>query len=147
MPQRRWISRSTLAVAGVSAAVALTACGSTPTPAPAGTSSTSAAAAPTSTTGTAAAPGAPQISDAAATHLCDMIRPELTHWKTLGPGTGRFGLNGIVHEWALRNGAINGYVLGDKAVIDRITAKACPEVRTEAIRLLDLPDLASGLAF
>ncbi|NEW37283.1 hypothetical protein GV791_32725, partial [Nocardia cyriacigeorgica] len=63
------------------------------------------------------------------------------------PTLGRIGLNAMVHDWALRNGAINAQVLADKPVIDRITLKACADVRQEAIQALELPDLASGLAF
>lgn len=76
-----------------------------------------------------------------------MIRPELSNWRVQGPTLGRIGLNAMVHDWALRNGAINAQVLADKQSIDRITTKACPEVRQEAIDALQLPDLASGLAF
>jgi len=88
-----------------------------------------------------------QISDASATQLCDMIRPELSNWRVQGPTLGRIGFNALVHEWALRNGGINGHVLADKAMIDRITTKSCADVRQQAIEALELTDLASGLAF
>ncbi|WP_330253652.1 hypothetical protein OG874_03335 [Nocardia sp. NBC_00565] len=150
MPQPRWISRSTLVVAGVFAAAALTACGSDSNPAPTGSSSTTtgsatATTAPGKTTG--AAPTSLEISDASATQLCDMIRPELSNWRVQGPTLGRIGLNALVHEWALRNGGINGHVLADKAIIDRITIKSCADVHQQAIEALELKDLASGLAF
>lgn len=150
MPQPRWISRSTLVVAGVFAAAALTACGSDSNPAPTGSSSTTtgsatATTAPGKTTG--AAPTSLEISDASATQLCDMIRPELSNWRVQGPTLGRIGLNALVHEWALRNGGINGHVLADKAIIDRITTKSCSDVHQQAIEALELKDLASGLAF
>ncbi|WP_280428530.1 hypothetical protein [Nocardia brasiliensis] len=76
-----------------------------------------------------------------------MIRPELSNWRVQGPTLGRIGLNAMVHEWALRNGGINGAVLADKPVIDRITTKSCPDVHKQAIEALELTDLASGLAF
>ncbi|WP_175584418.1 hypothetical protein [Nocardia cyriacigeorgica] len=153
MPERRWISRSTLVVAGVCAAVLLTACGGE-----SGTGSSEAGgsttAAPTSIPATTPGgatkpvPGKPlEVSDSAATALCEMIRPELSNWRVQGPTLGRIGLNAMVHDWALRNGAINAQVLADKPVIDRITLKACADVRQEAIQALELPDLASGLAF
>jgi hypothetical protein len=150
MPQPRWISRSTLVVAGVFATAALTACGSSSNPAPTGSSSSTtgsatATAAPGKTTG--AAPTTLEISDASATQLCDMIRPELSNWRVQGPTLGRIGFNALVHEWALRNGGINGHVLADKAMIDRITTKSCADVRQQAIEALELTDLASGLAF
>jgi hypothetical protein len=52
-----------------------------------------------------------------------------------------------VHEWALRNGGINGAVLADKPIVDRLTTKSCPDVRQQAVEALGIPDLASGLAF
>lgn len=149
MPYSRWISRSTLLVAGALAAAALTACGSDSGPAPTGSSSSttvSATAAPGTTSGRVT-PASPEISDAAATQLCDMIRPELSNWRIQGGTLGKIGLNALVHEWALRNGGINGAVLADKPIVDRVTIKACPDVRQQAVEALGIPDLASGLAF
>ncbi|WP_063049060.1 hypothetical protein [Nocardia arthritidis] len=149
MPYSRWISRSTLLVAGVFAAGALTACGSDSDPAPTGSSSSttvSATAAPGTTSGRVT-PTAPEISDAAAVQLCDMIRPELSNWRIQGGTLGKIGLNALVHEWALRNGGINGAVLADKPIVDRLTTKSCPDVRQQAVEALGIPDLASGLAF
>ncbi|WP_327114287.1 hypothetical protein OHB12_34015 [Nocardia sp. NBC_01730] len=142
MPHSRWISRSTLLIAGVCAA-ALTACGSESSPAPTG-SSTTASAGPTTSHSTQASP---EVSDASAAQLCDMLRPELTNWRIQGGTLGKIGLNALVHEWALRNGAINAAVLADKAIIDRAAIKSCPDVRQQAIDALGIPDLASGLAF
>ncbi|WP_040688425.1 hypothetical protein OIE68_43930 [Nocardia vinacea] len=149
MPQPRWISRSTLVVAGLFAAAALTACGSDSSPAPTGSSSsTTGSATATSAGKTTSAPTTTlEISDASATQLCDMIRPELSNWRVQGPTLGKIGLNALVHEWALRNGGINGHVLADKAMIDRITTKSCADVHQQAIEALELPDLASGIAF
>ncbi|MBF6083309.1 hypothetical protein GV791_08050 [Nocardia cyriacigeorgica] len=152
MPERRWISRSTLVVAGACAAVLLTACGGESGTGSSGATGTTTAvptSLPATTPGaTTPAPGTPlEVSDSAATALCEMIRPELSNWRVQGPTLGRIGLNAMVHDWALRNGAINAQVLADKQSIDRITTKACPDVRQEAIDALGLPDLASGLAF
>jgi ribosome maturation factor RimP len=76
-----------------------------------------------------------------------MMRPELSNWRVQGPTLGRIGLNAMVHEWALTNGGINAQLLADKAVVDRVTLEACSDVHDEAVRALELPDLASGLAF
>ncbi|WP_280234429.1 hypothetical protein [Nocardia cyriacigeorgica] len=145
------MSRSTLVVAGVCAAVVLTACGgeSGSGSSEAGGSTTIApTSVPTPGGVTPPAPGKPlEVSDSAATGLCEMIRPELSNWRVQGPTLGRIGLNAMVHDWALRNGAINAQVLADKPSIDRITVKACPDVRQQAVDALELPDLASGLAF
>ncbi|MGQ4599550.1 hypothetical protein [Nocardia sp. R6R-6] len=156
MPYSRWISRSSLLIAGVFAAAALTACGTGSSPAPTGTStststsastSATASATPGATAGRTTPPAAPEISAAAATRLCDMIRPELSNWRVQGPTLGKIGLNALVHEWALRNGGINAAVLADKPIIDRTTIKSCPDVHQQAVEALEIPDLASGLAF
>ncbi|MEU7767955.1 hypothetical protein AB0B25_22930 [Nocardia sp. NPDC049190] len=147
MPHSRWISRSTLLIAGVFAAAALTACGSDSSPAPTTSSSSTTASATGMPGATSAPPASPDVSDASATQLCDMLRPELSNWRIQGGTLGKIGLNALVHEWALRNGGINGAVLADKAMIDRAAIKMCPDVRQQAIEALGIPDLASGLAF
>lgn len=146
MRQRAWTTRGALLAAGVCAAVLLTACGGgQPGSEATDSSSASATSAPKST---GAAPATPlEVSDQAARNLCDMMEPELSNWRVQGPTLGRVGLNAMVHEWALTNGAINAQVLADKAVVDRATTQACPDVRTQAVQALELPDLASGLAF
>ncbi|WP_039823561.1 hypothetical protein [Nocardia testacea] len=149
MRRRAWTTRGALTVAGVCGAVLLTACGGVQT----GSEDNSAAASTASATATSkttgsAAPATPlEVSDKAAQNLCDMMRPELSNWRVQGPTLGRIGLNAMVHEWALTNGGINAQVLADKAVVDRATVQACADVHDEAVRALELPDLASGLAF
>ncbi|MFD3745940.1 hypothetical protein [Nocardia sp. NPDC058633] len=141
MPQRRWISRSVLLTAGVLTVAGLTACGGA-TPAPTGSAGTT-----TSTVATPTPAGTLEISPSSAAQLCDMIRPELSNFRVQGPTLGRISLNAMVHDWGLRNGGINGHVLADKAMIDRVTTESCPDVRTEALTALELPSLAAGLAF
>ncbi|MFF2087419.1 hypothetical protein ACFVVM_26905 [Nocardia sp. NPDC058176] len=150
MPHRRWNSRPVVLLAGVLAVASLTACGGGEAVSTGSSGSTTSAASATSgaakTSGPAGA-GEVAITDAAAAELCGMIEPELSNFRVQGPTLGRFSLNAMVHEWALRNGGINGQVLADKAIIDRVTTAACADVRTEALTSLELPDLASGLAF
>lgn len=137
MPQPRWISRSALLIA---VAAGLTACGGAE-PAQTGSAGTTSATATTTPAGTLT------ISPSSAAQLCDMIRPELSNFRVQGPTLGRISLNAMVHDWGFRNGGINGHVLADKAMIDRVTTESCPEVRTEALTALELPSLAAGLAF
>jgi hypothetical protein len=126
--------------------VLLTACGGVQTGSEDTSPAASTSSATTSATTSSAAPATPlEVSDKAAQNLCDMMRPELSNWRVQGPTLGRIGLNAMVHEWALTNGGIN--VLADKAVVDRVTLEACSDVHDEAVRALELPDLASGLAF
>lgn len=151
MRRRAWTTRGALTVAGVCGAVLLTGCGGvqlgSPESSPAA-SATSTASGTGSATESSAAPATPlEIPDKAAQNLCDMMRPELSNWRVQGPTLGRIGLNAMVHEWALTNGGINAQVLADKAVVDRVTTETCSDVHSEAVRALELPDLASGLAF
>jgi hypothetical protein len=119
----------------------MTACGGT-TPASTGSAGTTTSVAPTPTPA-----GTLTISPTSAAQLCDMIGPELSNFRVQGPTLGRISLNAMVHDWGFRNGGINGHVLADKAMIDRVTTESCPEVRTEALTALELPSLAAGLAF
>ncbi|MFE9788024.1 hypothetical protein ACFYO7_21850 [Nocardia salmonicida] len=132
-----------LLIAGALAAATLTACAGAPPASTGSAGTTSSAAAAT----TAAPAGTLTISPSTAAQLCDMIRPELSNFRVQGPTLGRISLNAMVHDWGLRNGGINGHVLADKAMIDRVTTESCPEVRTEALTALELPSLAAGLAF
>ncbi|MGN2640464.1 hypothetical protein ACWEKT_15185 [Nocardia takedensis] len=146
MPHSRWLSRGVPLAAGVLAAAALTACGTTADPNPTGsagsaTSSAAPSSAPASTgKSTGTGKPEPQVTDAAATSLCDQIRPELSNFRVQGPSLGRIGMNLIVHPWGLQNGID---VLGNKTVVDTVTTKACPDVRQQAVEALGTPDLAS----
>ncbi len=151
MRQRAWTTartaRGALMVAGVCGAALLTACGGAQTGSPtadsSGTSTTSATAAPSPT---GAAPATPlEVSDKAAQNLCAMMKPELSNWRIQGPTLGRVSLNLMAHEWALTNGIGNTRLLGDTAVVDRATSATCPDVRTQALEALELPELAAGV--
>ncbi|MFC8044418.1 hypothetical protein [Nocardia sp. NPDC057353] len=149
MPLPRWMSRSALFGAALLGAVALTACGGT-TSTPTGSAGSTTTAPSSTAPGPATTPGAGApltVPAAAATDLCNMLRPELSNFRVQGPTLGRIGLNALVHEWALRNGGINGQVLADKAVVDRTLTGACPDVHQQAIEALGLPNLAAGIAF
>ena len=144
MPQSRWISRSTLLLAGLCTAAALTACTTTGDPQPAGTAAPNSS----SASGSTAAPTTTlEISDTSATQLCQLIEPELSAWRVQGPTVGKIGLNALVHQWGVQQGGINGHILHDKSLIDTVTTKSCPDVRQQAIEALGLPNLAAGLAF
>ena len=81
----------------------------------------------------------------AAQQLCSSIEAELSNWRVQGPTLGKPGLNLVVQSWAAENGTINIEVLRNRALIDTVTVAACPEVRQQALELLEIPDLASGL--
>ncbi len=154
MSQRRWTSklqtrRAALLVA-TAAAVALTAgCGGSTTGSgePTGSSAPQSTTAETTTGAPTTSPTQVTVSDDVAKQLCDIIEPQLSDWRVQGPTLGKISLNGSVHEWALRNGGINVQVLSDKGVVDRIMIAQCPDTHAEAIKALELSDLASGIAF
>ncbi|MGX1805114.1 hypothetical protein ACWIGI_05315 [Nocardia sp. NPDC055321] len=158
MSHRRWISarraRRASLFAGLGAVIAVTAAcggGTTPTGSSSPQSSTTApsstSAAPQTSTGSGQGSGQVTVSDEAAKQLCDLLRPQLSDWRVQGPTLGGIAYNATVHDWALRNGGINVQVLGDKDVVDRITKANCSDVRDQAIQALEIPNLATGLAF
>lgn len=156
MRKRGWLSRSGPMVAGVCAAVVLTACGGefqAESEEGSSAESTSATSSPSSTTqqpSSSTTPnneGSGEIPQAAAQDLCSMVEPELSNFRVQGPSLGRVGLNAMVHEWALRNGALNAKVLANKSLVDQAMTDACPDVHQQAVDALELQDLASGLVF
>ena len=77
--------------------------------------------------------------------LCSDLEEQLQEWRIQGPTLGRGGLNIVVQTWAAQSGVINLRIVQDRSIVDEITVAQCPEVREEAMRSLDIPDLASGL--
>lgn len=154
MSQSRWMTRGALAVAGALSVALIAGCGGGDSgsagPAGSAASTTTSGTHPSGSAGVTARPGQTspvQVPDPVAQKLCDAISPQLSDWRVQGPTLGRVALNITVHQWAAENGGINLAVLGDKAVVDRITTKSCADVRTQALQALELPDLAAGIAF
>lgn len=92
------------------------------------------------------ASNAPEISDEAAVHLCEMMAPELDNWRAQGSTVARVSFNATVQNWAVRSGGINVAVVRHREVIDTVTQQHCPDVREQAVQALEVPDLASALA-
>ena len=82
-------------------------------------------------------------SDQAET-LCRDLEAQLSNWRTQGPTLGRGGLNILVQTWAAQYG-LNAAVVQNRAIVDDATEETCGDVRSQAIDLLEIPDLASGL--
>lgn len=140
--RRALVSRAVLSLVGTVAVVAtISAC--TTDSAPTGSSST------LTTTATTAPPTQPAlvdtISEQQRQQLCTDLGDQLQEWRIQGPTLGRGGLNIVVQTWAAQSGNINVQVARNRAVVDEITIADCPDTRTEAMRSLDIPDLASGL--
>jgi hypothetical protein len=97
------------------------------------------------TTAVTAPPADAVITDAQKQQLCTDLEAQLSNWRVQGPTLGRGGLNILVQTWAAQSGVINLQVVQNRAIVDEITTETCSDVRDEAIRSLDIPDLASGL--
>ncbi|MFI5782441.1 hypothetical protein [Nocardia sp. NPDC051570] len=152
MSQSRWRTRGAFAAPAVVVTALIAGCGggANQSTTPAGSSgSITSTARPTGSAapGTGVKPAPAQVTDEIGKQLCDAISPQLSDWRVQGPTLGRVALNITVHDWAARNGGINLQVLADKPIVDRITTKNCPDVRTEALKALELQDLAAGIAF
>nr|WP_296771764.1 hypothetical protein [Rhodococcus sp. (in: high G+C Gram-positive bacteria)] len=95
---------------------------------------------------TSSAPaGAEGITDQQKQQLCSDLGEQLQEWRIQGPTLGRGGLNIVVQTWAAQSGVINLQIVQNRGIVDEITIENCPDVRTEAMTSLDIPDLASGL--
>lgn len=136
-----WTRRLVGGAAAVIAATSIAACAGDPAPS---TEPTSAPTAPATTTA-APPPAGPTITDQQAQTLCSDLEQQLSDWRLQGPTLGRGGLNILVQNWAAASGSINIAVLQDRSIVDTVTIDTCPDVRTQAVELLDIPDLASGL--
>ncbi|WP_280239068.1 hypothetical protein [Nocardia abscessus] len=85
-----------------------------------------------------------EVTAEAARQLCDMIRPELDNWRDQGSTVAKVSFNGTVQNWAARN-ELTDDVIKDKTIVDTVTTQTCPDVRQQALEVLDIPDLATGL--
>lgn len=132
---------SLVAAAAVVGSIAACSTDSTTTGSSSSLTSTTTAA-PTTTAETSAAGG---ITDQQKQQLCTDLGEQLQEWRIQGPTLGRGGLNIVVQTWAAQSGVINLQVVQNRAIVDDITIENCPDVRDEAMRSLDIPDLASGL--
>ncbi|MEU2253629.1 hypothetical protein [Nocardia xishanensis] len=97
----------------------------------------------TTTPATSPTAGA-EISSEASQQLCDMIRPELDNWRDQGSTVAKTSFNGTVQNWAARN-ELTDDVVEDKTIVDTVTTQTCPDVRQQALEVLEVPDLASAL--
>ncbi|WP_278265740.1 hypothetical protein [Nocardia sp. AG03] len=88
----------------------------------------------------------PMIGAEAATQLCDMLRADVGNWDRQNTTVAKATFNGVVHNWALRNGAVNISVARHRQVVDAAASEHCPDVRDQVTQALGIPDLASGLA-
>ncbi|NNH70610.1 hypothetical protein HLB23_12175 [Nocardia uniformis] len=142
------ILRSTMAAGLIAAGAMLVACGDDDSDTTETTTTTvlETTAGTTTTTTRGAEDDEDKVTPAAAQQLCDMISPEIANWRDQGSALAKVSFNGTVHNWAARNDGLNDEVLRDQSIVDDATSRTCPEVRQQAIDVLEVPDLASALA-
>lgn len=95
--------------------------------------------------GASASTDSPVIDPAAGARLCETMWADLASWRQQGSAVARVRFNGVVHMWALRNGAINIAVANHRDAIDTVTRDQCPNARQQVTQIIDTIDLASGL--
>ncbi|MFC9659442.1 hypothetical protein ACFVJ5_04330 [Nocardia sp. NPDC127606] len=95
--------------------------------------------------GGAASADALVIGPAAGAQLCETMWADLDSWRRQGSAIARVRFNGVVHIWALRNGAINIALARHRDAIDVVTRDQCPNARRQTTQIIDTVDLASGL--
>jgi hypothetical protein len=100
------------------------------------------------TTATGTASGNPLDTPAAATKLCDVLRPELGQWEEQSPTPNRVAFNVTVVQWAFDAGGLGGNIklIRDKSLVDQLTIQACPQVRSQALTALNVATLAAAVA-
>ncbi|MGB7363434.1 MAG: hypothetical protein WA931_10390 [Rhodococcus sp. (in: high G+C Gram-positive bacteria)] len=125
----------TTAAVVLAAGLGLTACaGGTPDTTP---TTTATVVTPSPTPG-------PVVTDEQAAALCTDLEAQLSNWRVQGATVGRGGLNILVQTWAARYG-LNGVVISNRSIVDTATTDSCSDIRDQVVRILDIPDLASGL--
>jgi hypothetical protein len=130
---------------GVAAFVAACGAGGTPSGTPSVADTTTGSATSSVTT---AGSANPLDTPAAATSLCDAVRPKLSEWDPRNPTPNKIGFNITLQMWAFDTGGADGNIklVGDKSAVDTLTEQACPDVRGQALRALGVADLASAIA-
>lgn len=137
-------SKGAFALAGAAALLASVGACSTDSTNTGSSSTLSSAAAPTTTASRTTAAG-PSVTEQQGQQLCTDLGAQLSNWRVQGPTLGRGGLNIVVQTWAAQSGVNNLAVVQDRTIVDDVTIEYCPDVRSDAISALDIPDLASGL--
>ena len=139
------LSRVAATVAGAAAVAALVAGCNTTSSETTSAGSSSPSPVPSSSVPNSPVAGVEGVTPDAAKKLCSDLQNSLSDWRVQGPTLGKPALNILVQTWAAQNGAVNVKVLQDRSIIDKVTTDACPDARQEALKALELPDLASGL--
>ncbi|KAF0847335.1 hypothetical protein [Nocardia caishijiensis] len=90
-------------------------------------------------------PTEPTMSQPTVDSLCSILDSQQGTWKALGPEVGRVAFNGVMRLWALRDTTANAAISYDRYVVDDVTGRSCPEVRTDTLAVLDYPDMKTAL--
>ncbi|WP_280356337.1 hypothetical protein [Nocardia otitidiscaviarum] len=142
------IVRTTVAAGFIAAGAMLVACGDDEEPGVQDTTTMTTPDLTTTTTATATTtPGQDEdvVTPAAAQQLCDMIEPELDNWRDQGATLAKVSFNGTVQNWAARNDGLNDEVIGDTTIVDEATTNTCPDIRQQALEVLEVQNLSDAL--
>ncbi|MFC4128824.1 hypothetical protein [Nocardia rhizosphaerae] len=91
------------------------------------------------------APTEPTISQATVDELCGILDTQQGTWHAIGPPVARVAFLGAMRLWAVRDLTANAAISYDNGIVDTVTIRSCPEVRTDTLAVLDVPDIRTAL--
>ena len=80
-----------------------------------------------------------------AQNLCDDLSAQTQAMRTYTVTVGKVTLNGTVGTWSMRHNLNLVDLAQHREKVDQILEVQCPDVRTEVMSALQIPDVASGL--
>ncbi|MFE6921343.1 hypothetical protein ACFVAV_09890 [Nocardia sp. NPDC057663] len=90
-------------------------------------------------------PTEPTISQASVDELCGILGGQKGTWKALGPQVARVAFTGAMELWTVQDPVANAAIAWNRHIVDTVTTRTCPEVRTDTLTVLDLPDLKTAI--
>ncbi|MDO3646827.1 hypothetical protein [Nocardia mangyaensis] len=91
-------------------------------------------------------PSEPTISQETVNDLCGILDAQKGTWKAIGPPVARVAFLGSVRLWTVRDGVAGAAIAYDPHIVDTVTERTCPEVRTATLVVLDQPDMKTAIA-
>lgn len=91
------------------------------------------------------APAEPTISQASVDELCGILDGQKGTWKALGPPVARVAFTGAMKLWTVQDPVANAAISWNRHIVDTVTTRTCPEVRTATLKVLDQPDLKTAI--
>ncbi|MFC4373729.1 hypothetical protein ACFO5K_06405 [Nocardia halotolerans] len=85
------------------------------------------------------------VSQPTVRELCGMLDSQKGTWRALGPEVANVAFLGAVRLWTVRDTAANAAIAHDSRIVDTVTGRSCPEVRSDTLAVLDVVDLETAL--